>query len=50
MLCPKYSFIVGDISNRTYLNRDTLTNQRSLFLEKKYPFTKKLHYEKAAST
>lgn len=33
MLCCKYNLIVGDISNCTYLNWDTLTNQRSLFLE-----------------
>lgn len=40
MLCCKYNFIVGDISNYTYLNRATLTNQRSLFLEKRSYYQK----------
>lgn len=48
MHCCRYSLIVGEISNCSYLNRDTLTNQWSLFLQKD-PVSKKLHDEKAAS-
>jgi len=48
MHCCKYSLIEGEMSNCTYLNWDTLTNQWSLFL-KEDPVSKKLHQEKAAS-
>lgn len=48
MHCCRYSLIVGEISNCSYVNRDTLENQWSSFLEKD-PISKKLQHETAAS-